>query len=453
MTMKHNSSTFRRLCMASCAAVGLWPLAAHAQDASLTPFGAEKAGSADGVIPAYTGGIAAMTTLPTGAAAEKLADPFAGEKPLYSITAANVSQYAGKLTAGAQALLKRYPEYRIDVYPTHRTASYPDFVLQNDIKNVSTAKSVGAAGVTGAYGGNPFQKPTTGDEVMWNSLLSYVPAYCNETFQNYLVDSSGAVTFLGDLDSEWVEPYYDPKANALPGKFWRYYLDTFITPAASAGSADLFYYPIDFNASDDVTYDYTPGTRRVRLAPQFKYDTPIAVYGGAIDFDEIDLFYGALDKFDFKLVGKKDMIVPYNDYKFANTTQDDVLGRHTLKPDGVRWEMHRVWVVEGTLKAGERHSYARWNFYVDEDSWKFAASESYDHAGAIYRVGFTYPYQSYIDGPTAAFTHTFGIYDLSKGSYEISYVHTANASGRYTCKTTMPSMRLFSPQGMLRNVH
>src|SRR5215813_11742456 len=91
---------------------------------TLTPVGAEKAANKDGTIPAYTGG---LTTAPAGFDASKgvRPDPYAGEKPLFSIDAKNMDPYADKLTEGTKALLKAQPGYRIDVYPTHRSAAHP----------------------------------------------------------------------------------------------------------------------------------------------------------------------------------------------------------------------------------------------------------------------------------------------------------------------------------------
>jgi len=83
----------------------------------LTPLGAERAGNADGTIPAWTGGV----TIPP--AGYKVGDhhpaPFADEAPLYTITPANFAQYEAHLTAGHIALLKAYSDYKLPVYPTH----------------------------------------------------------------------------------------------------------------------------------------------------------------------------------------------------------------------------------------------------------------------------------------------------------------------------------------------
>ena len=274
---------------------------------------------------------------------------------------------------------------------------------QNSIANatrVTESQPVGA-GEEGAYGGVPFPLPKDGYEVMWDFVLNYHPAYCHELYQNYLLDTSGNVTFLGDIETWWAEPYYDKTKTSLDGKFYIYFRVLFHSPPPEQGTAYLFQYPYDFNKTDDVTWFYDPGTRRIRIAPEFKYDTPVASYGGAIDFDEIDLFYGAMDKFDFKLMGLQEKIVPYNDFALNNTTESTELKPEFLNPANVRWEVHRVWVVNAILKPGQRHEYSQWNFYVDEDSYAILASESYDHGGSIYRVGFTYPFPTYYDGASA----------------------------------------------------
>lgn len=421
---------------------------AQALGTTLTQFGAEVGGSADGAIPPYTGGISALTGLPKSGDVAGYPDPFANEKPLYSITPTNMAQYAGQLTPGAQALLQRYPDYRIDVYTTHRTFSYPNWVLKNTLANATTAQLTDdSEGITGAYGGIPFPIPQNGYEVMWNSFLRYHPAICTQTFENYLVDEGGSITDLGNITTEAVEPYYDPTATATPGNFWGFFQVLQNSPVAEAGTQYLFQYPISFAKSDDVTWFYAPGTRRVRLAPEFKYDTPIASYGGAINYDEIELFYGEMNKFNFRLVGKKEMIIPYNDFKIAGTTQEALLGPHTLNPDGLRWEKHRVWVVDATLKAGERHSFSRWTFYIDEDSWTISATDSYDNGASMYKVGFAYPYPLYGQGDATNFSTDTGIYDLSKGDYQIAGVQlTSNPP--LSCSTTLPNMSLYTPQAM-----
>ncbi|MFD2883816.1 DUF1329 domain-containing protein [Pseudomonas lini] len=103
----------------------------------LTPLGGERAGNADGSIPPWNGGYTKVA--PGYKAGDKRADPFAGEKPLYSIKASNMEQYASGLAEGTKLLLKKYPDYRLDVYPTHRSAAAPQWVYDNTGKNATRA--------------------------------------------------------------------------------------------------------------------------------------------------------------------------------------------------------------------------------------------------------------------------------------------------------------------------
>jgi hypothetical protein len=98
-------------------------------------------------------------------------------------------------------------------------------------------------------------------------------------------------------------------------------------------------------------WQYLPGQRRVKLAPDLAYDTPNSGSGGTSTYSDTFVFNGAMDRFDWKLVGKKEMYVPYNGYKlmYAKDIKPALTANH-INPDFMRWELHRVWVVEATLK-------------------------------------------------------------------------------------------------------
>ena len=119
----------------------------------LTPMGGIKSGNADGTIPAWDGGI---TTPPAGY--EKgmhHPDPYAADKVLLTVTADNVGQYADKLTAGQQAMLKAYPSYKMNVYPTHRSAAAPQRIYDATKAVATTAQlTEGGNGDTGALNGD-----------------------------------------------------------------------------------------------------------------------------------------------------------------------------------------------------------------------------------------------------------------------------------------------------------
>lgn len=390
--------------------------------ADLTGFGAIKAGNADGLIPEYAGGsITPPATYTPGSG--QYPNPFADEQPLFTITAANMEQYADRLDEGTRALLKRWPDtFELNVYPTHRTASYPDWVLDNTRKNAVTAQLVNEQGdgVEGAYGGIPFPIPQNGLEVLWNHVLYWQPIAQEGRSPGYLVDRIGSVTNLSVMDVYYEAQYYNAQNTELNGPYYK--LRALARePARVAGEGYLTHYPINHAQGSDTTWAYSPGQRRVRLAPEFKYDTPSPSYGGGIFFDEVFLFSGRPDRFEWKLIGKKEMIIPYNAYDQVNSSPEQLLGKQHVNPELLRWELHRVWEVEATLKEGARHAYKTRKFYFDEDSWKLVLSSGFDQAGDLFRVGNNACFQVY-DPKAQYMTCPFTVYDLNRGQYVVTPV-------------------------------
>lgn len=420
---------------------------------SLTAFGAEKAGNADGSIPAYEGGLAAMKGLPPGNAAKgSYPDPFANEKPSLQISQQNMAQYADMLTEGTKVLLQRYPDFHLNVYPTHRTASYPDWVIKNTLHNATSAHMIGEAdGVADGFGGIPFPIPKSGAEVLWNNNLRWnAPSYYNR-FDSYVVDAAGGVTDLGEISSWNRSSWYDQSKTTIDGPDLSYWQNTvlFHSPVTQAGTATLYHFPIDYSKFDQMQWIYTPGQRRVRVAPEFKYDTPSATYGGAVNYDEFYMFRGAADKFTFKLLGKKEMFIPYNNYRIQQTTErSQLLGDKHLNSDVPRWEKHRVWVVEATLKPGERHACSKLRLYFDEDTWMLFSRDSYDQSGTLYRSGMVYQFLSYPD-PIALVEEPYTMYDFTKGSYLLAIVYTTPTAKQSTATYDVPpSSPMFVGSGL-----
>ena len=114
----------------------------------LTPMGAIRAGNEAGTIPAWEGGI---TSPPAGfQPGTRPIDPYTGDQKLFTITAANMNQYRDQLSPGQIAMLKRYPNtWKMHVYPSRRSASYPQRIYDATIKNATTAElSEGGNGKT-----------------------------------------------------------------------------------------------------------------------------------------------------------------------------------------------------------------------------------------------------------------------------------------------------------------
>lgn len=405
------------LALSSAAVAAVTPDEAKLLGTSLTAIGAEKAANKDGTIPAYTGG---LTTAPAGFKAGDgvRPNPFADEKPRLSIDAKNMAQHADKLTEGAKALLQKYPSFRIDVYPTHRSVAFPKFVTDNTAKCAVAAKtSNDGRSMEGCHAGFPFPIPKTGYEAMWNHLVRFNGQAYQSKYRNLNVDASGRVTLATEGNSVQEYPFWDASKDSAD-TYWRIKL-MYTGPARRAGEGLLIVDPLDVGAKDRRAWTYLPGQRRVKVAPDLAYDTPNPGTAGGNTFDDVFIFNGSMDRFDFKLVGKKEMIVPYNDYAAVyGAKQDDLLKPNHMNPDLVRWELHRVWVVEATLREGKRHVYGKRVFYLDEDSWASLASDEYDARGQLYRAGFAYMAPSY-DLP-APYTDMFGHYDLVAGIYSLT---------------------------------
>jgi len=357
---------------------------------TLTPVGAEKSGNKDGTIPEWTGG---LTTMPAGfKPGDGLRpDPFAGDKPRLVITGKNADEHKDKLTAITYALLKRYPTMRVDVYPTHRPVVYPERFLSNTAKNAVQAKATdGGLSFDNALPGYPFPIPKTGNEVMWNHLMRYNGTATLCKYDSFNVDSSGTATLstTGISSQEWptVKPENLETIVKPTDVFWMIKLE-YTGPARRAGESLLVWDHVNPLAQPRKAWQYLPGQRRVKLAPDIAYDTPNPGIAGAGTYDDAFVFNGAMDRFDFKLVGKKEMFVPYNAYKavyFPGNAKNITTPNH-YNPDLLRWELHRVWVVEATLKPGKRHIYSKRVFYIDEDSWIALLSDQYDARGQLYR--------------------------------------------------------------------
>ena len=415
---------------------------------TLTAVGAEKAGNKDGTIPAYTGGLAAA---PAGYKKGDTfrPDPYAGEKPRLTITGKDAAAHADKLTEGTKELLKRFPTMRVDVYPTHRTVAYPQRVLDNTAKNATGAKTIeGGAALENVLAGFPFPIPKTGSEAIWNHLLRFSGlGYDGSRYDNWNVTSAGTATLAVSANAYWAWPIYDAKKTgpiSASEPFWYNKLQ-YVGPARRNGEALLLIDAVNPLKQPRRAWQYLPGQRRVKLAPDLAYDTPNPGAAGAATYDDVSVFNGAIDRYEWKLVGKKEMYVPYNSYRLTyHKNPADITKPNHINPELVRWELHRVWVVEAKLKADKRHVYSKRTFYLDEDSWIALASDQYDARGQLYRSSFAFPSYSY--DVQAPFGDTFGIYDFNSGAYNISGLFGAHAGLKYM--TELPKASAWSPDSL-----
>lgn len=365
---------------------------AAALKTTLNPLGGEMAGNPDGSIPAWS------PTPAVSASSDKVGDIpaklFADEKPLLQITAANMAEHAERLSEGTRALLKKFPSFRIDVYPTHRTGVASQQVYDNTLRNATECKTTEAGlSLSGCYGGIPFPIPQNGTEAIWNHLLRVEnPALDVASFKNVILTADGNRVVATENDMTMQYPYYYAGGSA---EKWsgEYFLMRFATiaPPFKAGESLVFRDSINVSQSRQA-WQYLVGQRRVRRAPTVAYDTPDFVASGANYFDEVMGLMGHIDRFDWKLVGKREMYVPYNTNEVVTASLDEAYGEHHLNPDKVRWELHRVWEVEATVASGKRHAVPKRTYYLDEDSWVTLLMDGYDSEGKLWRTTQTTPF-------------------------------------------------------------
>jgi hypothetical protein len=412
----------------------------------LTPLGGEKAGNAAGTIPAWDGGI---TTPPAGfKPGMRHPDPYAVDQPLLTVTAGNLAEHADKLTEGHKAMLKAYPTFSMAVYPSHRSASAPQWIYDATKQTAATARlAEGGNGVESSLGGIPFPIPKSGIEVIWNHLLRYRGEMARRLFVQAAPTRGGQYTLV-EFEEDFLNLYglRGMTEEKLRNRILLFKQEV-LAPARLAGGILLVHETLNQIKQPRDAWVYNTGQRRVRRAPNIAYDNPGTAADGLRTSDNLDMFNGAPNRYDWKLVGKREMYVPYNAYKLhsGSLKYKDIFTPLHINPQHLRYELHRVWVVDATLKGDARHIYKRRTFYVDEDSWQILCVDTYDNRDQLWRVseGFAI---NYYDVPTVWVTaevHT----DLQAGRYLAYGLSNETAPFDFTIKLDEAD---FSPDALRR---
>jgi len=385
----------------------------------LTPLGAVKAGNKDGSIPAWTGGI---TSAPAGyTVGMHHPDPFSGDKVLYTVTNANKDKYAEFLTPGITKMFETYPDtYKMDIYQSRRTASFPKYVYDATIENATRAELVeGGNGIKGAAIGVPFPVPANGLEAIWNHILRFRGEQTTRNGGQAAPTADGDFTYIGfdeAISIEYSREDATPAALEESNILFRFKQNV-TQPARLAGTALLVHETMDQVKKPRQAWTYNSGQRRVRRAPNVAYDAPGTASDGLRTTDDFDMYNGAPDRYNWELKGKKEVFIPYNSYKLHSdeVKYEDIIKPGHINTELVRWEKHRVWVVEATLKDGISHVYKKRTFYIDEDSWQIHIADLYDNRDELYRVAVAYGI-NYYEVPTHWSTLD-AYYDLNSRRY------------------------------------
>lgn len=416
-----------------------------------TCMGAKKAGNDQGVAE-YTGkwykewpGLESDTGYVPG--------PYADEEPKFTITADNMEKYADRLTEGQKALFKKYPDkFRMNVYPSHRDFRPADWKCEVAKYNAKNAKLVdGGLGVKGHGGAPPFPFPENGMQAIWN-VINPVRAWTEEvTYDIRAVYSNGDVTkgrvhfktmnTTNNPNEEDREPY-SSEVNA-------YFFNEYILPPRNKGDVAVGYQPNNFANNSTQAWQYQPGIRRVKKAPEVGFDYPIPP-AGLRTTDSDYIFNGSPSRYNWKLVGKKTIFAPYNNFKIndPSLSYDKLIQKHTINPEYVRYEPRRVWVIEATLKPNMRHIHQRRVIYVDEDTWLPLTGDNYDQQGKLWRVPMVLLFRSQESG-----TYHRGVsvyHNLTSGAYEATYLVNGSDEDQWWKINRELRKQEFSPEAAMR---
>ncbi|KAA0696523.1 DUF1329 domain-containing protein [Halopseudomonas laoshanensis] len=410
----------------------------------LTPLGAERAGNAEGTIPAWTGGASAPPHYRSGM---HHPDPYADDAVLYQISHEHTEQNASLLPEGLRDLLERYPEYYLRVFPTRRSAAAPERVYEATRQNALNAELVeNGNGITGAAAGIPFPIPQNGTEVIWNHILHY------RGDQNHFINNQ-AVVLNGNanlIKRDRQIYYVYGREGMTPDKLDNtllHYKYTVTAPARLAGTSLVVEDPLDQIFSTRKAWRYSPDNRRVRRLPSLAYDSLQPDTSGLATADVVDSYNGAPDRYEWTLAGKREMLVPYNSYAVhqKGIPYDQIVQAKTLNPELLRYELHRVWVVDANLRYGYTHPYVVRRFYIDEDSWQILAVDLRDKNGELIGLQESHPI-NYYDVPMFGSTLET-LYHLKTGNYFVDGLD--NNEPMYNFEAQL-SPRDFSPQALRR---
>jgi hypothetical protein len=422
---------------------------------SLTPFGSIASGNKNKTIPPWTGGI---QTFPSGyeGAGQHHVDPFASDEIKFSIDKSNYQSFEGYLTLGQNALFKAYSQtFAMNIYPTRRSHSMPAWVLENTYTNALTSSLTrDGTGIENAYGGIPFpilhgENSEKALQIMWNHLTRWRGIFHSSSASELAVQSNGSYTPVTKQTDIFFN-FHNPKGSfSEMNNILIYFLTFNKAPARLAGGALLVHETMNQLKDKRQAWDYNSGQRRVRRAPNLAYDSPIASSDNTRTADDTDMYNGAPDRYNWIYKGIKEYFIPYNSYKVSNHDveyKDLVMTGH-LNPDYLRWELHRVHVVEATLKPSARHIYKKRVYYIDEDSWGIAMVDQYDHRDELWRVSLAL-LKNYYELPG---TWTAGdvYHDLQARRYSVNGIYSEERNAPFF-SNEVPDTRHFKPSSLRR---
>ncbi|GAC1624479.1 MAG: DUF1329 domain-containing protein [Nevskia sp.] len=360
-------------------------------DTELTPLGALRAGNADGSIPAWDGGLTPERAPAGFVAGSRYADPWPDEQPLFAITGATAATHAARLTPGQLALLAALPDsYALPVYASHRSAAAPAAFYAGTRSNAANAKLLDDGGLKDAVSGLPFpllgDEPDDGLRLYWNQRLRWRGLARDRILIQASIAASGEVTRLRVHERLKFMSVDSPPSKAL-GRALSASLMAVIEPRRLLGLLKL---EQEFLDGPILAWQRSPGPDlpQLRKTSEAGNDTPVIGSNGLLDEDQREGYAGAADRYRWKRLGTREIYVPYNAYRLhaAGTAGGDVLAARHPDPARLRYELHRVQVLDARLKPNLPGAWPRRTFYVDEDSSQILLVDLYGRDDRIQQV-------------------------------------------------------------------
>ena len=387
----------------------------------LTCIGAETAGNMDGSIPPFSGKWLGKPPHVeyTPHVGQHPVDVYPEDEPLFQITAANMEKYASRLSEGQKGMFKRFPDtFRIPVYQSRRDFRFPDVICEVAKKNALEAELIDEGlGYTGYKGPIGFPIPNKPLEVLANMNFSY-RAFSEEVIRDIAdVASDGSVTW-GRAMNKNLNLISPPEQIGKPMEgLLAYSLSSTLLPERDRGSFTASQEPVNFAKNKRLAWQYDPGTRRVRQLPTYGFDSPLSGTSGRMTIDQDRLMNGDPSRYDWTLQGKRELYIPANSYRLHSNEVKyaELLQKGHANPDLLRYELRRVWVLEGVLKDGYRHAFGKRVLFIDEDNWLAAISDYYDTRGELWQHAFINHYYAFDINAWQAGTSFY--HDLNSGGY------------------------------------
>lgn len=420
----------------------------------LTPMGAERGSNAEGTVPEWDPLFGLSASGPV-----YMSNPLPEDRPLFIIANYNYRDYVDLLSPGVIALFDANPDYQLLVYRTLRTANPPRWLVENTLYNAANTE-LSSDGLTliNFKAGVPFPIPQSGQQVIWNHLMRWVGKQNELVSSAYHVDASGNWIESSRQQQKFISPLYRASGTVFNASgtsassdmpdVYALRMDQLL-PQKRKGEILLMRYQTDYSATAErKIWQYFPDQSQVRRVSNASFGNPLPDVQNSSTYDDMQLFSGSPEKYDWTLLGKQDCIVPYNNWAAVDASgPEQFLRSQFYNPELVRWEFHRCWLIEGRLRKGEEHVYPRRRFWIDEDTWNILLSENYNAKGQLWRHGqaiFAHAYQ------TQAFWSPITVmYDLQGKTYSVNGQPLPDS---WSQLTELPSEDYFTPRALLQKI-